>query len=97
MGAVGVPRAGMGARIPHYLARSARQWQGEAVTTPHPFQCCCILELKAGQPVAELSLDSNLRPYERRFYYPNSGSLKYIYSIYIYIFCFLQSPPSPQV
>jgi hypothetical protein len=100
MGAVGMPRAGMGARVPHHLARSARQWQGEAVTTPTPFSVApclesllSILELKAGQPVAELSLDSNLRPYERRFYYPVSGSL----NIYILFFCFLQFAPSLKV
>jgi hypothetical protein len=70
-----VPRAGMGARVPHHLARPARQWQGESVTTPTPLSVTLclesllsILELKAGQPVAELSLDSNLRQYERRFY-----------------------------
>jgi hypothetical protein len=31
VGAAGMPRAGMGARVPHHLARPARQWQGDAV------------------------------------------------------------------
>jgi hypothetical protein len=64
MGAAGVPRPGMGARIPHHLARPARQWQGEAVATLTPTPTpLSVLELKEDQPVAELRLYSNLRLY----------------------------------